>query len=58
MNQDLNMTKTFQAIRQLPLEVSFEQVQQWVQQEPLIELRSRHWTIDFWTLLFSKWTEN
>lgn len=58
MKQPLNIKNTFQHIRQLPLEVSFEQVEQWVLQEPMIETQRRTWSFDFWTRLFSKWTEN
>lgn len=35
MRSKINIQQTFKAIRQLPLEISFEQVEAWVRQEPI-----------------------
>lgn len=34
MKDKIDFQKTFKAIRQLPLEVSFQQVEAWVRQQP------------------------
>lgn len=43
MKRRISTPKTFRQLRQLPLEVSFEQVQQWVQQYPLVDPPNNHW---------------
>lgn len=58
MKKSINITKTFQQIHQLPLEVSFEQVEQWVLEQPLKKEKRTAWNFDFWTRFFAKWTEN
>lgn len=51
MQRNINTSKTFEAIRQLPLAISFQQVEFWVSQQPEIHSRSR---FNFWFTIF-KW---
>ncbi|MEM8907254.1 MAG: hypothetical protein AAGD05_05355 [Bacteroidota bacterium] len=49
--QKKNITRSLRALRQLPLEISFEQVEQWLQQQTTFELESPSW----WMRLWLKW---
>lgn len=42
MKQPIHISKTFQAIRQMPLEISMAQVREWVLQQPIAPPK-RHW---------------
>lgn len=43
MENEKTIRQTFRAIRQLPLEVSFQQVEQWVRQQPAFEMKKTSW---------------
>lgn len=53
-----NLHNTFQHIRQLPLEVSFAQVEQWVKQQPVVDIKNRHWMTSLVAKLMGKWSDN
>ncbi len=37
----ISISKTLKEMRKLPLEVSFEQVEEWVRRQPIVELKPR-----------------
>jgi len=52
----ISISKTLKEMRKLPLEVSFEQVEEWVCQQPIIELESRsRWMEWLIKMNFKRW---
>ena len=43
MKEDKSLNQQFEHLRQLPLEVSFQQVEQWLTQQPAFELKTPSW---------------
>lgn len=52
----ISIAKTLREMRKLPLEVSFEQVEDWVRQQPILDLKPRSRWMEWWTKMnFKSW---
>jgi len=56
MRNSKSLDHTFKSIRELPLEISLEQVRWWVEKAPPIKLKKTKWSIFEW--LYSSWNKN
>lgn len=54
MKRNININHSFAHLRNLPIEISFEQVQQWVEKAPPKPLIANGW-LSYWLSKLNHW---